>query len=396
MGFYFFIFKIFFFFSLGNCLHAKISDLKIGLFYEHKIHSLVFSPEKSSYQMIADGNDLLRVEEGELVYFSVVDGKIWVQTKENGFSGVYSNIEMRAESCEGVFNLRPVFPALDTRLYEGEMILGIEFGGLQIINHVNVVNYLAGVVEAESGINSSLEFYKAQAVICRTYLYRHLKKHAEEGFNLCDAVYCQVYMGKSTGNEKIVEAVEETRGEVIVDNEFELIDAAFHSNCGGETLGSKDVWLREKEVLRSVTDPYCSGGKSYNWQRSIPLVEWKEYLISQGFRDEIADKGADAFSVRHDRRAVYYRVGDDYLPYRKIREDRGLRSAFFSVEPTPDKSKLILKGRGHGHGVGLCQEGAMEMAARGYTYNAIIDFYFSDVLLGDVSKLPEKITNSFF
>ena len=48
---------------------------------------------------------------------------------------------------------------------------------------------------------------------------------------------------------------------------------------------------------------------------------------------------------------------------------------------------MLLKGRGFGHGVGLCQIGAMEMAALGYNYSEILHFYYSGVHIIDLSAL---------
>jgi peptidoglycan hydrolase-like amidase len=37
--------------------------------------------------------------------------------------------------------------------------------------------------------------------------------------------------------------------------------------------------------------------------------------------------------------------------------------------------------------VGLCQEGAMAMSARGFKYSEIIKFYYSDVIITDVKNV---------
>jgi len=59
--------------------------------------------------------------------------------------------------------------------------------------------------------------------------------------------------------------------------------------------------------------------------------------------------------------------------------------------------KVQLKGRGYGHGVGLCQEGAMVMATRGFSYSQIIGFYYTGVTIMNTSlvKPGEKIVKSF-
>jgi Sporulation protein and related proteins len=72
------------------------------------------------------------------------------------------------------------------------------------------------------------------------------------------------------------------------------------------------------------------------------------------------------------------------MPLRTMRSQLNLRSTFFSVYAIGDS--IVLKGRGYGHGVGLCQEGAMEMATKGFNYKQIIDFYYFGVLISDINN----------
>ena len=71
-----------------------------------------------------------------------------------------------------------------------------------------------------------------------------------------------------------------------------------------------------------------------------------------------------------------------------IREDLGFKSAFFDMHLAGDT--LVINGRGYGHGVGLSQEGAMEMAKEGYSYSDILRFYFNDISISDVNELPDS------
>ncbi len=80
------------------------------------------------------------------------------------------------------------------------------------------------------------------------------------------------------------------------------------------------------------------------------------------------------------------------MPFRQIRSDLNLRSAFFSV--MKHGNSIILKGRGYGHGVGLCQEGAMVMSAKGFKFSDIIGFYYSGVIITEV-KNAKIIRNDF-
>ena len=59
---------------------------------------------------------------------------------------------------------------------------------------------------------------------------------------------------------------------------------------------------------------------------------------------------------------------------RRLLSSTHLYSSAFDIEDLGDKLKL--HGRGWGHGVGLCQIGAANMAAKGATYEEILSFYY--------------------
>jgi stage II sporulation protein D len=46
-----------------------------------------------------------------------------------------------------------------------------------------------------------------------------------------------------------------------------------------------------------------------------------------------------------------------------------------------------MKGRGYGHGVGLSQEGAMNMSRQGYSYADIIKFYYTNVIIMNIRNI---------
>ena len=87
-----------------------------------------------------------------------------------------------------------------------------------------------------------------------------------------------------------------------------------------------------------------------------------------------------------------YSLGSFSIPFSKIRTDLRLKSAFFSVQQ--EGNNIILKGRGYGHGVGLCQEGAMVMASKGFKFREIIGFYYPDVIITDI-KYAKVVKNDF-
>jgi stage II sporulation protein D len=62
------------------------------------------------------------------------------------------------------------------------------------------------------------------------------------------------------------------------------------------------------------------------------------------------------------------------IPLRDLREQFKLKSTFFDAVVVG--SEVMLYGKGFGHGVGLCQEGAMQMAKKGYAFDQILQYYY--------------------
>jgi stage II sporulation protein D len=131
-----------------------------------------------------------------------------------------------------------------------------------------------------------------------------------------------------------------------------------------------------------VVDPYCLSSKNAVWGKSFSLKDWFEFIKKSGYNGSTDDPAALSFIQKS--RSIDYKTGSFAMPLRTIRTDMNLRSTFFSVVYEGDS--VILKGKGYGHGVGLCQEGAMVMAANGFNYRQIIDFYYFGVLITDIKN----------
>lgn len=109
-------------------------------------------------------------------------------------------------------------------------------GLLNVINELNLEDYLLGVVPAEMGptIYDEVEALKAQAVAARTYAIRNLRQFESEGYDICPGPACQAYKGFSGEHELSTRAVRETAG-LIATYDGKPIDALYSATCGGET-----------------------------------------------------------------------------------------------------------------------------------------------------------------
>ena len=109
-------------------------------------------------------------------------------------------------------------------------------GLLNVINELNMEDYLRGVVPAEMGptVYDELEALKAQAVAARTYAYRNLRQFEAEGYDICPGPACQAYKGFGGEHEMSTRAVTATSG-LVLTYDGAPIDALYTSTCGGET-----------------------------------------------------------------------------------------------------------------------------------------------------------------
>lgn len=360
-------------------------NLRIGLFGEKNTRTVVFSVAAGGYIIFADQQAITSLKKYDNVFFQLRNDSVECFIIGRRL-GIFKRVELKSTSDSSFFGLRLVEPNSEIRYYDDNLLLFSALGKLQTINIIDIDKYVAGVVEAEGGIKAQPEYYKTQAVLCRTYALNHLDRHVDEEYHLCDGTHCQAYKGKVT-LFIIFDAARSTHNQVVVDPDSVFIIAAFHSNCGGTTENAENVWLINKPYLKSIKDPYCINSKNARWEYKMTLSDWKNYLLKNGFR--ISDKMSPLFfnSIQYTRKK-HYVIGNDSITFQKIRTDFKLKSSFFSVEVKG--TEVVLTGRGYGHGVGLCQEGAMQMAILGYQYNEIIKFYYRNVFIVDFSNLNKS------
>jgi stage II sporulation protein D len=365
-------------------LALRAQEIKIGLYQDHLVERAVVYCSSGSYALSSGEEGIARLGEGEILYLTLEEGKIRVLDSDSDF-GMFGELELRSTGPDAVFRIRPIQPELESRVYDDDLLVKAEGTFITLINRTDMDKYLAGVVETEAGPGAEKEFYKAQAILCRTYALKELERHAPEGFSLCDGTHCQAYRGRSRYNPEILEAVLETTGIVAADYNFRLITAAYHANSGGQTQRAKDVWLNDVDYLQSVIDPYSLHQPRAKWQDTISFREWKAYLLRNGM-SSVNRMPEELLFVEQMRRKKYFILDKDTLPMEKIREDWGFRSSFFDMFPEGDS--VLVWGKGYGHGIGMSQEGAMKMARDGFSYEDILHFYYNRIRLMDYRDLP--------
>jgi stage II sporulation protein D len=362
----------------GNALFSQSVD--VCIFSLEKIQIVKVTTQTSDYKLISQDSVLSVFPENTNLNIEVKDSLFHISN--DTLTWDLSEFELHTDSVNGGFFINLGHLKTPARVYLGSFKMLFNNGEAKIINVVDLESYVSAVVEAEGGYNAGIEYYKTQAVICRTYALRNINRHKLDGFSLCDGTHCQVYPSKAM-NRMIIQATKQTAGKVVVDKDFKLINAVYHSNSGGETANSIDVWKSQLSYLVSVQDTFSLAGKHADWEREISLSEWKIFLENKGVAIEhLTDED---LKLKLIDRIPAMQIDNVSIPMREIRKYFRLKSAFFSVEVLGDL--VILNGKGYGHGVGLSQEGAMEMAEQKYSCEEIIQHYYPGAMLVNLCLL---------
>lgn len=348
---------------------------------------IVFTPISSNYYLFLSNVDSVKLEENKHILILIKENKLLLQIAPNN-TVITNQLEFRHLSKNAYFQIRGTLNTDNERLYYNNLIIENKDGFLNFVNDIMLDKYIEGVVFAELGSKQSVELYKVQSILARTYALSIFNKHAVDSYNLCDQTHCQAYKGiKQIPN--IIQAVKETEHIVVVDQDNKLINAVFHSNSGGETMNSEDLWGGKLPYLRTVTDNYSYGMPNYLWTKLVSMTAWLNYLKKK-YNYPINDSAAlkIALSFEQPTRLSHIVYKDIKVPLKECRKDFNLKSTFFSINKVD--TTLIFNGKGFGHGVGLSQEGATMMVKRGFTYNEIINFYYQGTKLSNLQVYFSK------
>lgn len=360
-------------------LLAQDGSVRIGISDQRKEASVLVSPVSGSFSVLnAAGDTLYRFRSDDVVSVAAVGDSVELR-------GVYG---LQARTTDATVIGKGIQPALLIKRgsdnkelrYAGSLTITAREGRLTLVNTVAMDTYVSRVVQSEVGNSAHVEYYKIQGIICRTYAVGNRGRHKEQGFDLCDHQHCQVYGGSIEPSETIAKATAATSGIVMADTVYRPILAAFHANCGGQTANSEDVWAERKSYLRSVTDTFCLDQRSATWAERVPL----EKLRNQ-FSADAEALLVDGFEMKHAQRPVTLTIGKERVRMSDLRRDLRLRSAYFDLKV--EQAEVVLTGKGFGHGVGLCQQGAMQMAQKGHAYSEILGHYFTGVALINMSSI---------
>ena len=282
------------------------------------------------------------------------------------------------------------------------------------INTIDLEDYLCSVISSEMSANSPMELLKAHAVISRSWAIRAMEHPNHEGFHVCADDHCQRYEGLRRINERAVEAVRATKGQVLMYDE-EICDCRYYKCCGGRTEVWRTCW-EDKDVpyIRSVSCDWCDMSRQQPEQRNriMRLVlndydqetkdfrDWQVRYTDTELDDIVNSKHPgighvtaleplhrgesgriDSLRIIGSERTEV--IGKE-LQIRYALSKKCLYSSWFDV--THREGIWTLTGHGWGHGAGLCQIGAAVMAAEGKGYEEILRYYYAGARLSTPTR----------
>ena len=318
-----------------------------------------------------------------------------------------------------------------------------------IINVLDLTSYLRGVVPNEMPSYFGLEALKAQTVTARNYVLRPRDKNFYN-FDVCDSVACQVYFGANTEDELADGAILETNNIVALYN-GELILALYSSTAGGYTEsyenafsdpGTKNFPAVSLPYLKGVPDnksftPLTKEEDAAKFYKSEPSTfdnkssyfrwtkEWTQEELSDSLKQNLKKQSTTGFvtpaltkeedfgivqDIQVTKRGVSGKIVSMNIITDKgvftVQKELVIRRSFckdgkalpsanvvfeFQKDDEGNIEKITAYGGGYGHGVGMSQWGAGMMNTLGYSYDKILQHYYSGISIG---TYPVKLTNS--
>jgi stage II sporulation protein D len=266
--------------------------------------------------------------------------------------------------------------------------------GAQVLE-LPIEEYVVGAVSGETAADWADEARKAQAVACRSVALERVTQPRLRRYDLTAGARDQFFVRPSLASDRVRACVASTRGEYLttdsVDGQPVAVRALFHTSCGGGTDAPSSVWKASRIALESVDCVHCPRSPV----RWTAIVEPGELLVAVGLqpdhsgsvRIKVAERTPSGrlslvrISSTTESVAVSTEALRSALGYEKV------RSARFTWNLSPDEVRL--DGVGSGHGVGMCQRGALGMAADGSSYTEILAHYYPGLRLARTSSRGE-------
>lgn len=235
-----------------------------------------------------------------------------------------------------------------------------------------IEDYCIGIMAKEILPGYEKEMLKAQAVLVRTDVYRRIEQEGSEAV-FEDSFWTQKQMEETWGvtrysryYNKLRSAWRSTEGQVLM-YEGKLAKTPFFRLSNGSTRDGKEVLGEEYPYLKIMECP-----------KDIEAEEQIQTVTLEDMDAEIKECDTAGYVLR-------VRVGKEEVSGEEFRTNYHLASSCFTLQKY--NGKLRITTRGVGHGLGMSQNTANEMAKSGREYEEILEEFFEDAKIKEVTDI---------
>ena len=354
------------------------------------------------------------------------------------FTEIINSFQLKPKNAQAFFQVKHYAiaeqgtekPKHKDLLYQGVFNIEIdEQNTLTAVNKLSVEDYIKGVLYSELGDPIQLEYAKSMAIIARSQVFSRIGQcHVNEGFDFCSDSHCLRYYGNNFKIPEIEQAVEKTKGLILM-LDGEVCQSYFHYSCGGHTENTSGICLdddlkyihgkfdgnaaqkikldlrREEDVkswIESKPEVNCRIDEqtmNSSHKLSLDSFRWEVFYTRDELQDILRRKLAEDVGLIYDiiplSRGVSGRIKEveilgslknirvaGELNIRAVFSETYLNSTCFIIKSELDMDGVPMNfnfiGAGMGHGVGLCKVGATRMACNNKTHRDIIGHYFEE------------------
>lgn len=347
---------------------------------------------QSTIYLFTEKNKIAEVNKGNVLECFIMADKVKLQIGRKSYTGKY--FMLRSVSGNTI--------KYNGKSYRGSLQIIGEGSTIELINFVELENYLKGVIAKEMPLgngNENFEALKAMSVCARTYTLMKIHKG-----NLLYDIFAdtrdQVYGGVTAEQTISDKAVLDTKG-IILKYDDKPAKIYYHSTCGGVNEDVENVFPQPPyPYLVSIVDgsqPYCKISTRYVWNETYSENQFIEKLYNSGVINSI-NYELDDIDIKSrfksgrvneleiiltgdtGRKEIFLYGNDIRSRIRTSKSNRLLWSTLFEIERSGNE--ITLNGNGFGHGVGMCQWGAIGQSREGKSYNQILAHYFPGTKTG--------------
>ncbi len=263
---------------------------------------------------------------------------------------------------------------------------------ISVVNELDLETYLIGVLAGEVFPTFHPNAIKAQAITSRSFALTEIQHNFKNKWHLKSTTDSQVFVGLSKIPEKFKEAIIETKGIVILEDNLP-VRAYYAAACGGATadLTTFDWEKNQASVLQARPCSFCKDMKppkffwDYVYKKADVLSAIESYYsLPSGSFDNLLVSKEDSFgrvlelTAESNEKSIVINANRFRVSILKAPAD--LRSCLFKMDLQGDH--IFFKGVGWEHGVGLCQYGSQGQALVGKSYPEILQFYYPGSRIG--------------